>query len=425
MLGLYRAATTLLAPVVRLHLVSRRARGKEDRRRFAERLGQAGRARPEGRLVWVHGASVGESLSVLPLVARILKRATRPTHVLVTTGTVTSARLMGERLGANAFHQYAPVDLPGPARAFLDHWRPDLVLWVESEFWPNLLSETQARKIPSALIQGRVSDRSLAGWRWAPGLIGALLEGFSVCLGQSAEDARRLTALGARDARSVGNLKYAAPALPADEEELERLGAAIGDRPVWLAASTHPGEEAMAAGVHRALAARHPGLLTVIAPRHPERGAEVAAELRARGVTCARRSAGEALGSGVDVYCADTMGELGLFYRLARAAFIGKSLAGQGGQNPIEAAKLGCPVLFGPGMANFIEIAARLTGTGAAIEVADAAELEKALDRLLGDAIARTRMARAGVTVANAESGALESVFAALRPLLEGETRHA
>jgi 3-deoxy-D-manno-octulosonic-acid transferase len=440
MLGLYRAGTVLLAPFARLHLARRRARGKEDRQRFAERLGRAGRARPEGRLVWVHGASVGESLSVLPLVAQILERATRPdrgalfdargdsparpTHVLVTTGTVTSARLMGERLAAGAFHQYAPIDLPGPVRAFLDHWRPDLALWVESEFWPNLLSETHARRIPAALIQGRVSDRSFAGWRWAPGLIGALLGGFSVCLGQSAEDARRLGRLGARNPLYAGNLKFAAAPLPADATELARLRAAIGERAVWFAASTHPGEEAIAAGVHRALVKRHPSLLTVIAPRHPERGAAVAGELSREGFACARRGAGEMPEPGTEIYVADTLGELGLFYRLARAAFVGKSLAGEGGQNPLEAAKLGCPVLFGPRMTNFAEIAERLKSAGAAIEVADADNLAAALDRLLGDKDAHARMARAGEAVASAESGALDSIVAALRPVLEGETRH-
>lgn len=421
MLALYRAATHLLGPFARLYLAGRLARGKEDRARFAERLGRPGRARPEGRLVWVHSASVGESLSILPLVARILETAARPTQVLVTTGTVTSARLMGERLVPGAFHQFAPVDLPGPVQAFLDHWRPDAALWVESEFWPNLLSATHARKIPAALVQGRVSDRSYAAWRRAPGLIRGLLEGFSVCLGQSAEDVLRLRRLGAQMPSCVGNLKFAAAPLPADERELARLRASFGDRPVWFAASTHPGEEEMTAKVHRALAVRHPRLLTVIAPRHPERGEDVAARLKELGFRLARRRAGETPGAADEVYLADTLGELGLFYRLARVAFIGKSLVPEGGQNPLEAARLGCPILFGPHMTNFVEIAGRLADAGAAIEVANTADLAMTLDRLFGDAQARTRMAVAGENLANAESGALDSVLAALAPLLDGK----
>ncbi|MSO84535.1 MAG: 3-deoxy-D-manno-octulosonic acid transferase [Rhodospirillales bacterium] len=423
MLGLYRAATHLLGPIAHLYLASRLAQGKEDRARFAERLGQPARGRPEGRLVWVHSASVGESLSILPLVARIVETAARPTQVLVTTGTVTSARLMGERLASGAFHQFSPVDLPGPVRAFLDHWRPDAAVWVESEFWPNLLSETHARKIPTALVQGRVSNRSLATWRFAPGLIRALLDGFSVCLGQSAEDALRLGQLGARAPRCVGNLKFAAPPLPANESELARLRAAFGNRPVWFAASTHPGEEEMIAKTHRALAGRHPGLLTVIAPRHPERGEDVAARLNGLGFRLARRSAGEPPGPSVEIYLADTLGELGLFYRLARAAFIGKSLVPQGGQNPFEAARLGCPILFGPHMTNFVEVAERLTGAGAAVAVANTAELAMTLDRILGDAHTLARMARAGADLANAESGTLDAVLAALAPLLDGGIR--
>lgn len=423
MLGLYRAATHLLGPFARLYLAGRLVRGKEDRTRFSERLGQPSRARPEGRLVWVHSASVGESLSILPLIARILETAARPTQVLVTTGTVTSARLMGERLAPGAFHQFAPVDLPGPVRGFLDHWRPDVALWVESEFWPNLLSETHARKIPAALVQGRISDRSFAAWRRAPGLIHGLIEGFSVCLGQSAEDARKLGRLGARSPGCVGNLKFTAPPLPVDERELARLRASFGDRPVWFAASTHPGEEEIAAKAHRALAVRHSGLLTVITPRHPERGKDVATQLKGLGFRVARRHVGETPGPEIEVYLADTLGELGLFYRLARVAFIGKSLVPQGGQNPLEAARLGCPILFGPHMTNFVEIASSLADTGAAVEIASAAELAMTLDRLLGDAQERTRMARAGEELANAKSGTLEIVLAALAPILEGDLR--
>ena len=424
MLPLYKAATVILWPLARLYLARRLALGKEDPARFSERLGRAARSRPAGRLIWVHAASVGESLSVLPLVSRILETAVPGTHVLVTTGTVTSAKLMVERLPSGAFHQYAPVDAVHCVRAFLDHWRPDLALWAESEFWPNLLSEISARGIPLVLVQGRVSDRSLAAWRRAPGLIRGLLEGFTLCLGQTEEDTRRLAHLGAPVAECAGNLKFASPPLPADEGEVARLRGSLNGRPAWVAASTHPGEEEIVARAHRALLPRYPGLLTVIVPRHPERGAEIAAALartNANGtLRIVRRAAGKIPATDTDIYVADTMGELGLFFRLARAAFVGKSLVALGGQNPLEPARLGCPVVFGPHMGNFAAIARRMIDSGAAMEADDGVALIAVLDRILSDAALRARMARAGQTLAAMESESLERIMAALKPLLDG-----
>ncbi len=255
--ALYRILAVLAGPLIWLHLRRRLKRGKEDPARFAERLGKPGLPRPEGRLVWLHGASVGESLSLLPLVERL---AARPgLSVLVTTGTVTSAALMTERLPQGAVHQYVPVDRPAWVKRFLDHWRPDLVLWAESDFWPNLLDAVDVRAIPLVLVQGRVSPNSFAGWKkWAPGLIRRMLSAFTLCLGQTPGDMERLEALGAPRVACLGNLKMAVPPLPADEERLARLRRAVGVRPVWLAASTHPGEELLAARVHQALAARFP-----------------------------------------------------------------------------------------------------------------------------------------------------------------------
>jgi 3-deoxy-D-manno-octulosonic-acid transferase len=418
-LALYRAATWAGLPLIRLYLAYRRGRGKEDRARFGERLGIPGCARPEGPLIWAHAASVGESLALLPLIARI--RILRPdAHVLMTTGTMTSARLLADRLPAGAFHQFVPVDRRAYVRRFLDHWRPDLVLWSESEFWPNLVSEPAARGIPMILVQGRVSDRSLAGWRRSPALIQKLLAGFALCLAQSEDDARRLETLGARRIVCRGNLKFAAPALPADDDELARLTAAFKARPRWLAASTHPGEEALAARVHQHLKKNHPGLLTLVVPRHPERGPAIAEELGALGLKVAQRSAAEPIVSATDIYLADTLGELGLFYRLAPLAFVGKSLVPLGGQNPLEPARLGCAVVHGPHMTNFADIVRRMTAAGASLEVADEAALAAAVDRLLTDEPARTRLAAAAQAFAAAEGGALDAAIAELKPYLEG-----
>ena len=422
MLSLYRAATVLATPLVRLYLAARMARGKEDKARFGERLGHPGRPRPDGPLVWAHAASIGESLSMVPLVERLLGE--RPgLGVLLTTGTVTSAAMMAGRLPEGAFHQYVPVDRLGYVRRFLDHWRPDLVLWAESEFWPNLVAEPAARGVPMVLVNGRVSPSSFSGWRRAPGLIARLLGGFALCLGQAEIDAERLRRLGARNARSVGNLKFASPPLPADRKALDHLSAALGERPRWLAASTHPGEETLAAGVHRRLVADHPGLLTIVVPRHPERGAAIAAELRAGGHTVALRSAGEPIRAATDIYLADTLGELGLFFRLADVVFMGKSLVPLGGQNPIEPARLDCALIHGPHMANFAEMAARMKETGAAEEVADEAALAVAVAHLLDDADRRRRRIEAARAFADAEVDVLDRVMTELAPFLDALPR--
>jgi 3-deoxy-D-manno-octulosonic-acid transferase len=420
---LYRGLTILGAPLIALYLDRRKSRGKEDVGRFAERLGRPGRPRPEGALVWLHAASVGESLSMLPLIERMCDGGVR---VLVTTGTVTSAKLMVERLPAGAVHQYVPVDRPCYVRGFLDHWRPDLALWAESELWPNMLAELAHRRIPAILVNGRMSPRSFAKWRRVPGFIRRMLSSFALCLAQTASDGERLGVLGAREVRCLGNLKYAVPPLPFDAAELAHLQAATAGRPLWLASSTHPGEEAIAAEAHRALAGRFPGLLTVVAPRHPVRGPEIARELLAMGLSPALRSAGEMPGQGTDVYIADTLGELGLFYRLAPIVFMGKSLVVGGGQNPFEPALLGAAVLFGPLMTNFPDMAPRLVAVGAGEQVDDGAGLSRAVERLLADPALLGRRRAAACSWAGAEAGVLDSVMGALSPFLAAaESRHA
>ncbi len=422
MLPLYRIVTALGAPLIRLYLAQRKARGKEDAERFGERLGCPGRARPDGPVVWLHAASVGESLSMLPLVSAILE--TRPGFsVLLTTGTVTSARMMADRLPQGAFHQYVPVDRLPYVRRFLDHWRPDLVLWAESEFWPNLVSEPAARRIPLILINGRVSSRSFTGWQRARGMIARLLSGFDLCLGQTGDDADRLGDLGARRTACLGNLKFAAPPLPADPVELDRLTHLIAGRPCWMAASTHAGEEEAIGRVHRRLAADRAGLLTIIAPRHPDRGNDIAGILRQDGLSVAVRSAGEAISEDTDVYLADTLGELGLFFRLVDIVFMGKSLVPLGGQNPLEPARLDCAVVFGPHMGNFEEIVRRMKEADAVQEVADEDALGWTVGALLGDAAVRRDKATAAGAFAAAEAHVLEAVMVELEPFLDAASR--
>jgi 3-deoxy-D-manno-octulosonic-acid transferase len=415
--ALYRAATTLATPLVLAALVWRRRRGKEAPMRFGERLGFPGLARPQGPLVWIHAASVGEATSVLALIQRILQD--RPgLEILLSTGTVTSAHLIEPRLPAGVRHQFVPVDLPGAVDRFLDHWRPDLAIWVESELWPNLVLATHRRGIPMALVNARLSARSHARWLAMPGLARRMLGGYALCLAQDEVQARRFRQLGA-DAESVGDLKSAAEELPADPAALAELRQAIGGRPVWLAASTHAGEEDAAVVAHNLVAAAHPGLLTILAPRHPVRGETIAAALRREGLGVARRSLGEPIGPDTDIYLVDTLGELGLFYRLSGIAFVGGSLVDRGGHNPFEGARLDCAILHGPFMGNCVAMAAALAVAGGAEPVGDGQMLGAAVSRLLSEPQTRTARAEAAARAAAASLGTLDTVAARLDPLLD------
>ncbi len=360
-LALYRTLGWGLTPLLPLFLERRRARGKEHPIRWRERLGVAGLARPAGPLIWLHGASVGESLALLPLVEAL--RQTRPdANLLVTTGTVTSAALLADRLPTGVLHQFVPVDIPAAVDRFLAHWRPDLVLWTESDLWPTILTRLKARGTPALLLNARLSDRSFRRWQRARPVMRALLGCFSDVLARGPDDAARFLALGAAKVQSAGNLKLAAAPLPVDDAVLAAIRARLGARPVVVAASTHPTEEALIAATHRALLADFPDLLTIIAPRHPQRGPEIAAA-----ITAPCRSQGAELPV-EGLYVADTIGELGLWYRLARVAVIGGSFIPHGGQNPTEAVRLGCPVIVGPHMENFREDVAALLASGQAVQ---------------------------------------------------------
>jgi 3-deoxy-D-manno-octulosonic-acid transferase len=424
-LTLYRTLTTALGPVVMLYLMRRIAAGKEDRSRFAERRGVASRARPDGPLVWVHAASVGEAVSMLALIDELA--AQRPSlSVLVTTGTVTSARLLAARLPEDrAWHQYVPVDRLAYVRRFLDHWRPDLALWVESELWPNLVLETKARGVPLVLVNARMSASSFQGWQRWPSIIRPLLGAFDLCLGQDAVQAERLRQLGAQRTLCVGNLKTAASPLPVNETELARLAAQAAGRPLWLAASTHAGEEEAVAAAHRALKRRWPDILTVIVPRHPVRANAITAMLKDEGLTVARRSLAEPIDGATDIYLGDTLGELGLFYRLAGIAFIGGSLVPMGGHNPLEAALLDCALLYGPDMSNCAATARDLANAKAALTVHDGVELAAAVAQLIGDPAERARRAAAALEVAANNRAVLDAVLERIAPWLDRLTPHA
>jgi 3-deoxy-D-manno-octulosonic-acid transferase len=414
-LRLYRRLSAAAVPLAPVLIKRRLKQGKEDPARVGERRGVSDDARPHGPLVWIHGASVGEVLAAAALIEKLRGLNIR---ILLTSGTVTSAAVVAKRFPPDIIHQYVPYDSPRYVARFLDHWRPSLALFIESDLWPNLILSSAARRLPMMLINGRMSHRSFPRWRRANATISALLGRFDICMAQSQVDAERFAALGSRNVITTGNLKLDVPAPPADAAKLERLMSVTRGRPIIVAASTHPGEEDMLVDTHRALAGLFPQLLSVVVPRHPDRGAAIARNVGATGLRVGLRSREELPTASTDIYVADTMGELGLFYRLAPIVFMGGSLVPHGGQNPIEAVKLGASIVHGPHVFNFSDVYEALDDAGGA-RVADTREaLIKQLGRLLADPAARESSVAASTRVVEQLGGALERTMAALEPYL-------
>jgi 3-deoxy-D-manno-octulosonic-acid transferase len=414
-LRLYRRLSALMAPLTGLVINFRARRGKEDVERSIERRGFAGFDRPDGPLVWIHGASVGEVLASAGLIAQLRARGLR---ILLTSGTVTSAAIVSNRFPPDVIHQYVPFDVPRYVDRFLDHWQPGLALFIESDLWPNLILSSAARRIPMVLINGRMSHRSFPRWQRAHGTISALLGRFDLCLAQSETDAERFAALGGRGVVSTGNLKLDVQAPPVDQARLERLMMVMRGRIVIVAASTHAGEEEIIADLHQALSREFPALLTVIVPRHPARGEAIARMLYTAGLHVALRSKKQLPAEQTDIYVADTLGELGLFYRLAPIVFMGGSMVEHGGQNPIEAIKLGAAVVHGPHVFNFNDVYDALDAARGAALVATEEALASQIRSWLVDQVARQRAIDAGRDVVDRLGGALERTLGALQPYL-------
>ncbi len=412
-LRVYQKLSAAAAPLAPALIQRRLKQGKEDPARIGERRGIAKDPRPQGPLVWVHGASVGEVLAAAALIERLRALNMR---ILLTSGTVTSAAIVAKRFPADIIHQYVPYDAPRFVARFLDHWQPSLALFIESDLWPNLILSGASRRLPMVLINGRMSHRSFPRWRRAAATISALLSQFEVCLAQSRVDAERFSALGSRNVITTGNLKLDVQAPPADTAKLDRLMSLTRGRPVIVAASTHPGEEEILVEAHKTLAGFFPSLLTVIVPRHPNRGEAIARMVAASGLQVALRSREEP--PTTDVYVADTMGELGLFYRLAPIVFMGGSLVPHGGQNPIEAVKLGAAIVHGPHVFNFTDVYEALDGAGGAKQADNSEALVRQLGQLLGDPAARQLSIIAAELVVEKLGGALERTLAALEPYL-------
>ena len=411
----YRAAAGIISPLAGTVLKARARRGKEDPERLRERLGHPSLPRPPGPLAWMHAVSVGESLSLLPLIAAL--RAERPDlAILVTSGTQASAEILARRLPAGALHQYAPVDTPAAVRRFIRHWRPDVGLFVESELWPNLILAARGAGTRLALISARVTDKSARRWAARPAAARAMLASFDLILAQEAATEQRLAGLGGAVAGRL-NLKRLGDPLPYDPDELADLKALLVGRRIVVAASTHPGEEVLIAG---AVATLSPRPLTIVVPRHPELSSDIARDLA--GHRFALRSAGEAIEPETEVYLADTLGEMGLFLRLADVAVMGGSFGrGVGGHNPLEPARVGVGVISGPDVANFASIYAEMVEMGGALVVGDAGGLANALDQVMGDQARLKALNRAAADFAGRQGNQLATALDLIRPLLPAE----
>jgi 3-deoxy-D-manno-octulosonic-acid transferase len=411
----YRKLSAAVMPLTGLLISRRLKQGKEETGRVGERRGFASVDRPNGPMIWIHGASVGEVLAAAGLIERLRALNLR---ILLTSGTVTSAAIVAKRFPSDVVHQYVPFDAPRYVARFLDYWQPSLALFIESDLWPNLILSNAARRVPMVLINGRMSHRSFPRWQRAHATISALLGRFDLCLAQSEVDAERFAALGGRDVMAIGNLKLDVQAPPADQTKLERLMAFTRGRVIIVAASTHAGEEEIIVNVHRKLSREFPTLLTVIVPRHPKRGEAVARMAYSAGLHVALRSQDQLPSAQTDIYVADTLGELGLFYRLAPIVFMGGSMVERGGQNPIEAIKLGAAVVHGPHVFNFTDVYGALDEAQGARSVESEADLAAQIGNWLTDQDARRRTIAAGLDVVDQLGGALERTLGALQPYL-------
>ncbi len=420
-LFLYRFLMYILKPFVRPVLFVRRLKGFEtkDKNRKMERFGFPSVKRPDGNVIWFNASSVGESNSIIPVIDEILKKYP-DSFILVTTTTLTAAENMAKKLSnRNAVHQFLPIDRSAYVNRFFDYWKPTLGFFVDSDFWPNLILSAKAHNVPLVLLNGRVSDKSFTKWKNNLPFIKPLSSVFEFSFGKSEDDCKKLSVMGFKNPVCVGNLKYAVPPLSYDKEELKKLSSEIGKRHLFVVSSTHPGEEELCLSAFMTIKQRFPDCLMVIAPRHPARGGEIKLLVESNGLKAALRSDGKKIEKDTDVYVANTMGELGLFYELSDVAFVGGSLVKWGGHNPMEPARLHNVVLSGKYVHNFQETYDLLKAEKAVVMVNDEKDLASKVKGFFENPdVQKDYMSRA-FYVAEREANVLSRVMEKISPILE------
>ncbi len=422
LLKLYRATTDMLGPFLPLWVKSRAAKGKEDSARLLERRGRSSEARPQGPLIWLHGASVGECTMLLPLITKM--RDTRPgLQLLLTSGTVTAAKLMGERLPQGALHQYIPLDRRKYVRAFLDHWQPDVAIWAESEIWPNLIMETKSRGISLALINARMSEKSIRGWAKRPASAKTLFSCFNLILAADSATAKGISNFTGITLQPIGNLKDAALPLPVNRKKQASLSAALGGRPVWCAASTHHGEDEIALAAHESLLRTHPNSVLILAPRHPERRDNICELINSMKLSFTARSSGALPDKGTQIYLFDTIGEMGLAFDMSNITLMcGSLLEGLSGHNPLEPARMGNAILSGPHVSSFADVYKDMTAAQAVTIMSGDDDITGEISRLLSHPTRLHEAQSRAKDFCNSRADVLSRVWDKLSPLLPKET---
>lgn len=416
--GIYKTLTSLSEPLFKRHIDKRLAKGKEDAKRLNERFGQPHKARPEGKLIWLHAASVGESIALLALINKISDKYS-DTNLMLTTGTVTSANIIKDRLPKNAFHQYIPADVPKWTENFLEHWHPDMIIWSESDFWPNILAGANKREIPAVLLNAIISKEAFNKWNmFAKGLIKDILDTFDMCLVQDSDEAERFNKLGAKNVKNSGNLKYAAKILPYKEEDLKPLKKAINGRPCILWASTHDTEETIACEIHANLTKEFPELLTIILPRHPDRKEDILKDIYKTELTVSCRSEGKLPRKDDAIYLADTFGETGLFYKLKPLFVNGGTFESTGGHNIIEPSLFGCPIFYGPNMSTCLSIHKEFTEHNASVQASSKEHMQEILLEALKNPKEANLRGERAKNLAQKKTQVLEKVMSDIYPFI-------